>query len=251
MIIDAHTHYGPQCGITIADELIIEGMDRFGIDRAVMSSTIAISGDDRDGNNGVLGMMRSYPDRIAGYCVPNPFRNPEQELSRCVDLGFSGVKLHPYWMGCPLDNRMLWPMYEIACKLRMPILFHSGGSLTSPDFRFTTPQIVIEVAHQFPEAHFIVGHMGLERWLDLVNVAAEAKNVYLDITMSMPNVERVETAVHAVGVERVLFGSDMPHLNPAVPLGLIEECNLTRQDKALILGGNMERILNQVAKQQI
>ena len=232
----------------ITDSAIIDCMDRFGIARAVMSSTIAISGDAQEGNDGVLRMMKSYPDRILGYCVPNPFKSPAQELARCIDLGFSGVKLHPYWMGCPLDNRMLWPVYEKACDLHMPILFHSGGSLTSPDFRFTTPEIVVQVAQRFPEANFIVGHMGLERWLDIVNAAPQAKNVYLDITMSMPTVERVEMAVDAVGAERVLFGSDMPHLNPAVPLGLIEECTLIRPEKELICGGNMAQILNQVGR---
>ena len=247
MITDCHTHYGPQGGILIPDSQIIETMDRYGIKRALMSSTVAISGDVKEGNDGVSRMMKNHPDRIIGYCVPNPFRGPLEELNRCIDLGFCGVKLHPYWSGCPMDNRLLWPVYEKAQIRGMPLLFHSGGSLTSPDFRFTTPEMIVRMAKQFPAVSFIVGHMGLERWIDLVDAAPRAENVYLDITMSIPEVERVEMAVKAVGAGRVLFGSDLPLLNPAVPIGLIEECDLSREEKDMILGVNMERLLSRTS----
>jgi predicted TIM-barrel fold metal-dependent hydrolase len=247
VITDCHIHYGPQGGIHITDDQIIEAMDRYGIEKALMSSTAAIVGDVKEGNDGVARMMKAHPDRIIGYCVPNPFRAPLDELKRCIDLGFRGVKLHPYWSGCPLDNRMLLPVYEEAQRRRMPLLFHSGGSLTSPDFRFTTPEMIVRMAKKYPSVSFIVGHMGLERWLDLVNAAPQAENVYLDITMSIPDVERVEMAVEAVGAERVLFGSDLPLLNPAVPIGLVEECGLSVKEKDLILGGNMERVLARIS----
>ena len=247
MITDCHIHHGPQRGIRVTDDQIIEAMDRYGIGKAVISSTEAIAGDAKKGNDGVARIMKAYPDRIIGYCVPNPFRGPFEELKRCIDLGFRGVKLHPYWSGCPMDNRMLLPVYEEAQRRSMPLLFHSGGSLTSPDFRFTTPEMIVRLAKQFPAVSFIVGHMGLERWLDLVDAAPRAENVYLDITMSIPDVERVEMAVAAVGAERVLFGSDLPLLNPAVPIGLVQECDISEKEKELILGGNMERLLSRVS----
>ncbi len=60
--------------------------------------------------------------------------------------------------------------------------------------------------------------------------------------MSIPNVERVQMAVQVVGAGRVLYGSDLPLLNPVAPIGLVEECDLVTEEKEMILGGNMKRL---------
>ena len=82
--------------------------------------------------------------------------------------------------------------------------------------------------------------------LDLVNLAPEVESLYLDITMSLPDLYRLEKTVEAVGAERVLFGTDLPLLNPAVPLGLVEGCALSQDQKNMILGGNITRLLEAV-----
>ncbi len=105
MIIDAHAHYGGIKGMVFSDQQMIDSMDRYGIDKAMMSSTVGLSGDDRGGNDALHGMIQKHPDRILGYCVPNPFKNPLEELLRCIDLGFRGVKLHPYSYGLPMDEQ--------------------------------------------------------------------------------------------------------------------------------------------------
>ena len=246
MIIDAHAHYGAALGLSCSDEEYIESMDRWGIDRAVFSSMLAISGNEPEGNDAVHRMIRRWPDRVVGYCVPNPYRRPAEELARCIDMGFRAVKLHPRGMGCPMDNRMYRPVYEEAQRRRMPVLFHSGGLLTMPDFRFTSPDMILRIARAYPELPLLAGHMGLERWLDLVNVAPDVENVYLDITMSLPDLYRLEKAVQTVGAERVLFGTDLPLLDPSVPLGLVQGADLTDEQRRLILGGNMVRLLEAV-----
>jgi predicted TIM-barrel fold metal-dependent hydrolase len=49
-----------------------------------------------------------------------------------------------------------------------------------------------------------------------------------------------------IGVERVLFGSDYPHPEGlADPITYVDELkNMTEEHKALIMGGNMARLLN-------
>ncbi|HUV08100.1 MAG TPA: amidohydrolase family protein [Spirochaetia bacterium] len=246
MIIDAHAHYGGIRVMVFSDQQMIDAMDRYGIEKSLMSATAALAGDDRGGNDALYRMIKKYPKRIIGYCVPNPFRKPLEELKRCLDLGFRGVKLHPYGAGLPLDNRLYWPVYEEAQRRKLPLLFHTGGSLINPDLRFTTPEMIIRTAKQYPEVSFIAGHMGLERWLDLVNVAPQVKNLYLDITMSMPTVERIEMSVRAIGAGKVLFGSDMPLLNPAVPIGLIEEADISDEAREMILWRNISNLLTEV-----
>ena len=58
MIFDAHAHYGGIEGRFFSDRHMIERMDRYGIDRAAMSSTAALFGDARAGNDAVGMMIR-------------------------------------------------------------------------------------------------------------------------------------------------------------------------------------------------
>ena len=83
MIIDAHAHHGAALGMSFSDEEFIESLDRYGIEKAVFSSTTAISGNEREGNDAVHRMMRRYPERAIGYCVPNPCRSPACGKAHC------------------------------------------------------------------------------------------------------------------------------------------------------------------------
>jgi len=73
--------------------------------------------------------------------------------------------------------------------------------------------------------------MGLERWRQVIEMVNGYKNIFLDITMSMSNPERLEFAVKKVGADRVLLGTDIPLLDLGVSLGLICGSSLSITEK--------------------
>jgi len=135
---------------------------------------------------------------------------------------------------------------ELANKQRRPVLFHSGETIGIPDFRFTPPNMIVRIAEQYPDLPFLIGHMGLSQWREVTNMAAPYPNLYLDITMSMPYPERLRIAVETVGPQRVLYGTDMPLLSPAISLGLVKGAMLSKDDEEKILGGNINQLLNAI-----
>jgi uncharacterized protein len=243
MIVDGHAHVGNLFGINSDNKKFIETMDIYGIDKSCVSSAEAFY-YSVEGNDLVANLMKKYPERIIGFCVPNPYKDPVKEIRRCIENGFKGIKLHPWLYECPLSSSYYIPIFKEAEENNMPILFHSGGSLSMPDFKYATPDMIFSVAESFPELNFIVGHMGLERWKEFMEKAIPFKNIYLDITMSMPYWDRINMAVDAVGAEHVTFGTDMTLIEPAISLGLIENSNITEEEKKLILGGNILRLLD-------
>ena len=54
----------------------------------------------------------------------------------------------------------------------------------------------------------------------------------------------LEAIVEAVGAERVIFGTDMPFIDPFFGLAKVSGAKLTAGQKALILGGNVRRLLD-------
>jgi len=75
-----------------------------------------------------------------------------------------------------------------------------------------------------------------------INVAREVANIYLETALvGMPGYIRM--AVDKVGPDRVIYGSDYPTGHPSSMLANVEAANLKPADKALVLGGNLARLL--------
>jgi len=57
----------------------------------------------------------------------------------------------------------------------------------------------------FPKVKFVAGHAGLSQWLEIKEMAAVHKNLYIDCTFK--GVKTVQELIDAFGPERVLFGA--------------------------------------------
>jgi len=112
-----------------------------------------------------------------------------------------------------------------------------------PDFSFALPEMFLSIADKYKKLSLIIGHMGLERWRQVIEMVNGYKNIFFDITMSMPNPERLEFAVEKVRADRVLLGTDTHLLDPGVSLGLIYGSSLSMAEKEKIIGGNILSIL--------
>ena len=99
-----------------------------------------------------------------------------------------------------------------------------------------------------PNAKILMAHSGgcptaLGDWFRAIEVAKHYPNLYLDTASSQADMGYIEAMVAGVGAERVIFGTDMPIIDPFFGLAKITGANLTQQQKDLILGGNIQRLL--------
>jgi predicted TIM-barrel fold metal-dependent hydrolase len=236
-IIDAHAHVTSaweELGIVRELDDTIRLMDRYGIEVSFSSNSRRLRGDVRAGNDGLLEAMARYPERICGYAAANPWRGQEalDEVERCLDAGMHGIKLHISHTLLDYDHPRVIPLFELAVERKVPVLIHCFDGGRSVD----------RVAAQVPEATIIMGHMGGYLWPQGIEVAARHPNLYLEICCSCAERGIVESAVAAVGAERVLFGTDLPLLDPCSSLYKVYDAEISEEEKALILGGNMSRL---------
>jgi predicted TIM-barrel fold metal-dependent hydrolase len=106
----------------------LQFMDESGIDIAVLTANpVANLDQSRQWNDFCAGLVQSYPKRFVGFAsVPVLGGKPAMlELERAVrDLGLRGVHIWTQSDGRHLDSRELWPLYEKASELRIPIDVH-------------------------------------------------------------------------------------------------------------------------------
>ena len=237
LIIDAHAHYGKfrENGINGDAEFLVETARSLGIDKICVSSIKAIKYDFHEGNRDVFEAMKRYPEVILGYVTVNPRFGEEAvaEVKKGIrEYGMVGVKLHAQIQMYPADDPCVYPVVEEAIRLKVPVKIHASADETD------------RLADHFPDATIIMCHMGGGGdWLKGIRTAKRRDNVILDTTSSCTEVGMVEEAVRAIGAERIIYGSDMPLLNPVTQLAKVRTARINEDAKRLILGENMARIL--------
>jgi predicted TIM-barrel fold metal-dependent hydrolase len=95
-----------------------------------------------------------------------------------------------------------------------------------------------------PDLPIIMAHMGGDLWWEGIAAARESPNLYVDPCGTCADADKIGVAVRELGAERMLFGSDYTLFDPAYTLGMIEDADLSAEQRALILYGNAQRLFN-------
>jgi predicted TIM-barrel fold metal-dependent hydrolase len=243
----AHLHHRSRASWEADDLALIDAADRLGIDQlccSILTPTRPATADGfRECNRWVLDAMKRHPERILGYCYVNPGAGAEavDEVRRCVgELGFIGVKLYNEFF---CDDPVVFPVIEAAVELGAVILQHAGHAhhpLPGQPFISDGGRIAA-LASRYPEAKLIRAHAcGGGDWEWTIKALRHAPTVFLDTSGSVPDDGVVEAAVRALGADRVVFGCDM---SMTTSVGRVRGAEISDDDRAKILGGNMGRIL--------
>ena len=247
VVIDGHTHFaGPGKGFppnTVEDLLAI--MDGNGIDSIVTCAPYSSIGKDRtydDANRFLVESMSKAPERIIGFMRVNP--HLQEHALRSIEDGvknhsFKGIKFHPRNEAFAINSEELaFPIAELASKLKVPILIHTG----EPDtYGFAQPTLVGDLADSFPDLTLIIGHMGKRLYEDAICVARWFENIILET--SFRSHRDIARAVKRVGANRVVYGSDMPFGVPEIEMMKVRLADITPEEKGLVLGDSMARVL--------
>lgn len=242
MIIDCHVHIGKNQFFHMdadADFLLREA-DRAGIERMLVTDIVSLFYDIDEGNAYLRQQIARCPERISGYYSIGQARYAPLHLEKferhICEYGFIGLKIYSIPPQQLIDDPYLYPLIEKAAQLKVPILAHSTGEECEA------------ISRRIPEAMILNAHMGCcpqanGDWHRSVAAAKAYPNIYLDTTSSSFDNNMIEHAVAEVGPERVLYGSDLPLLDPILQIAKVSEADISQEAKDLILGGNIARIL--------
>jgi len=233
----------------------------------------------REANEDLAEMIATHPDRFAGVAFL-PLQDPVaaiEELERCIgDHGFVGVMVGSHVNGLDWDADELFPVLAAARDLGALVFVHpshgrANSFLTHYHLRnlignpFETTVAVASlifggVLDRLPDLDICFAHgggyacLGVDRLDQGRQVRAEAQDnsslpsdylrrLYYDTLVFSHR--SLSNLIEVVGAERVLLGSDYPaDMGEPRPVDFIESHpNLTDEERRLILGGNMERLL--------
>jgi uncharacterized protein len=210
----------------------------------------------------VLESVDKYPDRFIGGIVMHARLWNDEVAKQVEDMvknhNFRMIYIHPslhkYWLpiSTPSESegskKMLYPLFEAAREFGLPVYIHTGEQ------PYAMPATVDFVAGEYPDVKMIIGHIGTQGemlTIEALLVAERHDNVYVETSFAMPHM--VIEAVHSIGPERVIFGSNCPPMEPTQQLMNVEEAltfdppigmALPVDGVKKILGGNLANILS-------
>jgi uncharacterized protein len=256
----------PPADATALGRRWVEELDRHGVERAVLLSSIM------DDEASVARAVNAFSDRLVGFVRVDPTTpDAPQRVRHAVErLGLKGIKGFPAMECFHAYEERVYPVYAEAQRLRVPVLFHFGllqsaigAALKLPsqaDARFSNPMDLQRAARDFPGVNFIVPHFGAGSFRETLLLAAHCPNVFIDTSSAngwiryMPypmDLKLVfQRTFDAVGPERIIFGTDSSHFPRGFrreileqQVGILNALRVPKEDAQLILGGNIARLL--------
>lgn len=204
-----------------------------GIDKTIVMAPF--HSDNTVANAQVARIVARYPGRLIGFAFVHAVRDAGR-IFRMVEhavrkWSFRGIKIHGH-EGMPTRE-----VCETARALHLPLLV----DVTS------RPEVVDMLAPQYRDVNFIIAHLGsntddFRAHQQVVYQLARYPNVFAD-TSGVRQFQYIVEAVRRAGPRKILFGSDGPWLHPGVEIQKIRLLGLPPEKEALILGGNVLRLL--------
>jgi predicted TIM-barrel fold metal-dependent hydrolase len=241
MIVDCHCHAGKGDRMTAPwntdapIEPYLRRARRAGIDKTVVFAPFHTNYDEA--NRQVARIVRRFPDRLIGFAFVHATRDAGRILKmveRARRWGFRGIKSHGF------EAMPTRELCEAARAFRMPLLADVVGRA----------EVVDLLASQFPDVNFIIPHLGsfADDWRAhqrVIDQLVRYPNVYTD-TSGIRRFDYIVEAIKRAGARKVLFGSDGPWLHPGLELHKVRLLGLPAEQEALVLGGNIIRLLREV-----
>ena len=259
----------------------IKAMDKAGVDQAVLHVGVWLDWMDLKTARFINDRMAEVAARYSGRIIPLAHVPPLEaeglkELRRAVsNLGFKGAAINTHVQGVLLDDELFHPFYKTVCDLDIPIVVHPASEIPlihphgMEEYNLTRNlgrafDTTINIARlmlsgtldRFPKLRFVFSHMG-GAFFALKNRLNPSfwdkrpkgffdkykKRIFIDTAPPFWKPEEIRFAVHMMGENQVLMGSDFPTIELLKnSVGIIRKARTTAQVKKKLLGANASRL---------
>lgn len=172
--------------------------------------------------------------------------HPEERLQSLKDRGFKGIKLHPDYQHCYINDERYIRIIRACVELDLMVSIHAGVDIGYPDPVHCPPELSVEMLDKVydgkePEkANIILAHLGGHDLYDDVEKYLAGRNIYLDTSYSIDQLpkENLMRLIRKHGTHRFVFGTDSPWTWQKQQADYLRSLPLTEEEKEQILWKN-------------
>jgi predicted TIM-barrel fold metal-dependent hydrolase len=272
-LVDVHLHPASRAGLKLPWDVWLQGFQasdaaatydesgtvdpvRFaehlaaeGVDVAVLLAEYSPKVTGTQSVEDLLPLVAHDPDRITFAANVNPHLHYplDDELRRQLDLGAIALKVHPVHGGFAVNDRAMYPAYELCQSAALPVVVHCGTS-TFPGAmnQFGDPVLLDDVLRDFRSLDFVLAHGGRGWWYDAAAfLALSNEHVWIELSGLPPSRLRTYYERHNWQrlTRRMIFGTDWPGI-PGIAANARAVAALCPDDTTadLVLAGNAAQV---------
>jgi predicted TIM-barrel fold metal-dependent hydrolase len=238
-IVDACTLFGPwpQHAADLSVELLLQVMSQNNIVRSLATATTGIFYDYRQGNAETLLAARNHPQHIYPVATLDPRAYPDclDEAERRAGEGFRLFRFFSDRQHWPLRYAPFRELLRKCDELGVPVavtVAHPGECTELAD------------AVAFTQAPLLLSGVTSQNLGEALSVMRGDAKFYIETTqLTAPGALEAVRDAAPHGAERLVFASYSPLRYLSTALAPILTSSLSNEHKALVLGGNVSRLL--------
>ena len=143
-------------------------------------------------NAGRTGTGRADSRLLSFGCIHPEYGHIREELRRIAEAGVPGIKLHPYFHGCDMDDIRYYHILDAAAENGLIVLTHAGYDQGFPGEHSCTVPMLRRIMQEFRGLTMIAAHMGgWKEWEQVPELLADT-GIYLDTSFATGWIEPEE-----------------------------------------------------------
>jgi predicted TIM-barrel fold metal-dependent hydrolase len=269
MIIANHAHLMPEPGADAwwtegGTDMLLEHIDYCEIDKVVVFPPFAcqMEHDIIKANRWALEEVNRHPDRLIAAGVLNPVAENALELLSIFEAeGIKHAKVHPSVDLHDISAPEAAACYEKAEALGIALDYHTGAHGTR--LSASNPEKFDDIAWKYPKLKMIFEHIGgrtyFEQFLAIISnhsIRSKEPCIFAGLTsiLSTENnkfwylgPDKVMDVIEFAGADKLIFGLDFPWNSKEInkkDIEIIQQLDISAEEKEKILGGNLLHLIN-------
>ena len=267
MVIDFHTHVFPD---KIAEKTInflaekanippfsngtvnslVEKMEEAGVDISITLPIVTKPSQFDSINNFAIGINETFKNskrKLISFGGIHPrCEDIEGKMQFIHEKGLLGVKIHPDYQGCFINDDGYFRILEAAKKYDLIVVTHSGVDVGFPGEPVKcTPTLVRELIDSVNHKKFVLAHYGANFMFDEVYDLLCGKDVYFDTAYNLRFIEEptFKKILDKHGEDKILFATDSPWSGIKGDLEILRSFMLPKEAEEKILYKNALSLL--------
>lgn len=238
-VFDSCTVFGPWPGRStdLSVETLLKLMGSNNIARSLTTASSGIFYDFRQGNTETLQAAKATPQQLypVGTLDPRAYPACLEEAEKRAAEGFRLFRFFPSYQKWPLNYAPFREAVRKCDELQVPI----AVQVENPGDCTALADIVA-----FTQAPLLLAGVRPQHLGEALAVMKADSKFYLETTYLQGHAvfETVRDAIPQ-GIERIVFASFSPLRYLSAALGPVVTAKISEEEKALVLGGNLKRLL--------